>query len=478
MLQNKSQNTTAFASLLVLCYFAFFWQMEARGLLIFDEARQAVSALEMAQSGNLWVTTFEGKPEMWSTKPPLFIWLTAASLKLFGYSVWALRLPAALAGLILVLTLFKYLLKYTGNLFIAFTSALLLVSSPGFIGEHVARTADYDSLLILLIFLYCTSYFSYIETGYGNKLLYTLLFFCLAVLTKGIAAGFAIPALLIYTLYRKRFFTLIKQWQLYVGIIATIAAVGGYYLIREGYNPSYMQAVYNNELGGRFNNALEGNIGPWYFYFTKLGDWRQFSLGFYLLLPLTIASLFTKGSIRNLAVFSCIMWATILLVVSAAATKLAHYAAPMYPFMVINMAVGLYAIYQKLATKSIWRYAVFIIPVYCLINAVLYVNYFTTLHNINTVEYGHLINKLAKQNAPIKRLKTFTAEYNPGLTFYTEAYNLQGYNITNYRTESITVGDTIISCEPALLKQIDEKYQYSLINQTEQCKAVIIKGYK
>lgn len=470
MKSNKYTETIVFLLIFIISYFAFFWQMEARGLLTFDEARQAVSALEMSHSGNIWVTTFEGKPEMWNTKPPLLIWLMAASIKLFGNHVWALRLPVALAAFTLCLVLFGWLLKRTGNLAVAFLSVLLLITAPGFIGEHAARTADYDVVLVLFIALYCLSFFDYIQNGNPYKLLYAGLFFTLAFLTKSIAACFAIPGLIIYGLYSNKLVSALTKWQLYAGLAFCILAAGGYYYIREGYNPGYIQAVSSNEWGGRFNNVQENSSGPWYYYFTRLGDWRQFSPGFYFLLPFTIASLYAKGLLRKLALFSVILWGTVLIVISAAASKLPHYALPMYPFMVITSAIGLYVLYMALKQRvGNLACVLFAIPLYFAVSGGFYVRYFVTAHNDNTVEYGHLFSRLK----PAK-IKALDVNYNPGLYYYMQTYNQRGFLITNVANSGeISLGDTVVTCN-----DLQNTFSYTKIDSIGQCKALVINGVK
>ena len=74
---------------------------------------------------------------------PLVIWLMSGSLRLFGYQEWALRLPSAIAALgTLILTLW-FVRKVTGSQGLALGSTILLLLSPGFFGEHGARTGDH-----------------------------------------------------------------------------------------------------------------------------------------------------------------------------------------------------------------------------------------------------------------------------------------------------------------------------------------------
>ncbi len=55
------------------------------------EAREAGIAREMIESGNWVATHLNGRPFL--EKPPLYTWLIAGPLLIFGYQDWAVRLP-------------------------------------------------------------------------------------------------------------------------------------------------------------------------------------------------------------------------------------------------------------------------------------------------------------------------------------------------------------------------------------------------
>ena len=57
-----------------------------------DEGRYAEGTREMVASGDWLVPRLFGVPYL--EKPPLFYWLTAASLATFGINEWAARLPS------------------------------------------------------------------------------------------------------------------------------------------------------------------------------------------------------------------------------------------------------------------------------------------------------------------------------------------------------------------------------------------------
>ena len=63
--------------------FAIFPRLGSLPLREWDESRQAASAYEMYESGNYLVATFDHKPDLWNTKPPLLLWLQVLSMKIW-----------------------------------------------------------------------------------------------------------------------------------------------------------------------------------------------------------------------------------------------------------------------------------------------------------------------------------------------------------------------------------------------------------
>ncbi|MBT3259676.1 MAG: phospholipid carrier-dependent glycosyltransferase, partial [Deltaproteobacteria bacterium] len=81
--------------------FLYFVGLDSYPLLDPDEGRYAEIPREMLESGDFitprlnYVKYFE--------KPPLFYWLTAGSMALFGQKEWAVRLVPAVAGFLTLL---------------------------------------------------------------------------------------------------------------------------------------------------------------------------------------------------------------------------------------------------------------------------------------------------------------------------------------------------------------------------------------
>ncbi|MFZ5437855.1 MAG: ArnT family glycosyltransferase [Patescibacteria group bacterium] len=87
---------------LVAVFFRFYQLGAVPVALYWDEIAMLVDARAVAETGHdmhgnsMWQAIF---PSYGDYKLPVYIWLASLSVKLFGASEWALRLPSALAGL-------------------------------------------------------------------------------------------------------------------------------------------------------------------------------------------------------------------------------------------------------------------------------------------------------------------------------------------------------------------------------------------
>jgi 4-amino-4-deoxy-L-arabinose transferase-like glycosyltransferase len=94
-----------------------------------DAAQYASIAREMIETGNY--LHFKHRFGDYLDKPPLLFWLSAVSMKIFGISNFAYKLPSVLVGLLCIYSVYR-LMKIWYNEEIAYWSALILASSQTF----------------------------------------------------------------------------------------------------------------------------------------------------------------------------------------------------------------------------------------------------------------------------------------------------------------------------------------------------------
>jgi len=108
-----------------------------RPLTLPDEGRYATVAWEMVRSGD-WVTpTLDGLP--YFHKPPLFYWITAASISVFGMSEWPARVAPLAGGVLAAAALYLFALRHAGRE-VARAALLVFATIPMvFIGSQFAN---------------------------------------------------------------------------------------------------------------------------------------------------------------------------------------------------------------------------------------------------------------------------------------------------------------------------------------------------
>lgn len=314
--------------------------LSAVPMIPWDEGRNANNALEMMRGGGWLVTSFNGVPDHWNCKPPLLIWMIAALLKIGAPPLYALRLPSFVATLATVVTLYGFCRWILMDRLAGMLSALLLLSSSMFLGVHVALTGDYDALLSL--FTTCTVLASWIYLDGGDasrsRWVYAIaLALLLGILTKGIAALMVGPGILAYAISRGRLWSTLRDQRVWVAGGIVLSGCVLYYGGRAVMDPGYLQAVWYNDIGGRYATALDHHSAGAFYYVGVLT--RGFQPGV-LFLPLVALPLIrSTGRSHDAVLLSVLVSAVLLIVLSGAGTKAYWYAAPVIPLF--SLAIGI-----------------------------------------------------------------------------------------------------------------------------------------
>lgn len=318
-------------------------------IYVWDEARVGVNALEMMQAGHPLVTTYDGLPDLWNTKPPLAIWLEAASMRAFGVSEFALRLGSAAAATATTLMVFAFTSRVSGSRPTGLMASLVLMGCFGYTGVHVARTADYDALLTLFTTATAMSLWFALEGSERPASQWLVLcgaMIAAAVLTKGVAGIMILPGLAIYATDGGHARRLLRSPAALAGAALAIGLPLAYYLLRDAEGPGYLRAVAENELGARFMHPIfGGQPRPWSYYLHFLIAPPALPLSpsafpWALLLPASgyLAVTSKQPRVRSASLMCCITLTTFLVVITVAATRFAWYAAPIYPFIALLSA--------------------------------------------------------------------------------------------------------------------------------------------
>ncbi len=194
-----------------------------------DETNYAETAREMIVSGDYLTVQVDFEP--FPEKPPLFFWLQALSMKVFGINEFAARFPNVLCGIVSLMMLYFFGRKIYGHRF-----GLLWILSYGaaILPFFFFKSGIIDPWFNLFIFIGFALFIFYLDPKKKQvrlrNLLLSALFFGLAVMTKGPVA------MLIFLLSFLAFFIL-KRFRIstsasHVGLFILVTSlVGGSWFV-------------------------------------------------------------------------------------------------------------------------------------------------------------------------------------------------------------------------------------------------------
>ena len=336
---------------LAVAAFLLFYQLGEQALLTADESLYANAALEMLDRGD-WITVhFMGEPSHYNVKPPLAVWLMAGSVKAFGTEEWAFRLPSALAVLATIALLLRFVNQNFKNAWWAGVVGLVLATSPGYMHNHIARTADTDALFILFVTLLALSVYRFLhgEQARARSLNLGLaaLALWLAFMTKGLAAFLPLSGLLLYALWVRKAKELVldlKVW-LYLGL--SLIACASYLFLREGRDPGFFAAWYEGQFGGRYFETFGGHDQPLYYYALNLLTTRYFPW-IIVLVGMGVAVLRKGNETQRRVILLCLFTTgAMMLWYTLAATKLPWYDGAFYPFAALVIGIGFAVLWES-----------------------------------------------------------------------------------------------------------------------------------
>jgi 4-amino-4-deoxy-L-arabinose transferase-like glycosyltransferase len=167
----------------------------------------------------------------------------------------------------------------------------------------------------------------------------------LAFFTKTIQGMIFIPALFMYSLYKRQYFIL-KSPLIYLYTILILAVCVAYYILRNQIDSGYLDAAIANDLLGRFGKVIEDHSGGPFYYLKYI----------WMILAIGIIGLQFKqrdhSDISEFSVFLSVVFLFYLLVISAASTKLYWYIIPLAPLASMLMAIAIYQLVEDKLFKA------------------------------------------------------------------------------------------------------------------------------
>lgn len=308
-----------------------------------DEPRFSRATVEMVESGNYLVPTFNG--QLRPDKPILIYWLMSIPVRILGVSELSCRLVAPFATLLSALLTF-WIARRLFNQRTAFAAGLILMLTPLMAVSGTAATTD--ALLLACITGAIASFMLSWLNGFRIWHL-VLLIMALggAMLTKG-PVGLAVPLLVICAIMLFARSGALKPWR-YVGWLLFAIAASTILFLAWGLpanaatNGEFFRLGIGKHVVNRSLTAMESHGGKSFaFYFYYLPVLILTFFPWILYLPRIFSQTASWPDQTKLPRRILFCWAVpVILLMSAVATKLPHYILPAWPALALATALSL-----------------------------------------------------------------------------------------------------------------------------------------
>ena len=479
---NKSlQYTLEILVLSVLVYFTCIHHIDKLPIRLWDEGLNAVNAYEMNLNGNYIVRYFEGKPDMWNVKSPFLTWCQVLSIKILGVNELAIRLPSIIAVLSTIFSIIYFCTKVLNKKYYGYLAALILISSPGYVRIHVARSGDHDALLILFTTLFLFSFYKFYTSKSVKYIYSSSLLLIIGVLTKSIVILIFLPGIVIFLLLEKELFTTLKNKHIWYSCILFIGFVIGFYWLQEVLNPGCLSHVWNDELIPRFtNNSKNYNyrgVGDM-LYYSKLMLTKHFIV-WSILLPVAIYMIYKKGSTEEKLFSSLILSSSLFFFLTISiGCKNDWYNAPIIPLFSIVTSIGLYHILKIIPIKPSIQPIGILIIIICLsfypLKSILQKTFNPKDWDLQTYSMSYYLKEKIHSKEDLN-FKIVYTQFKSHLIFYRNILNENPTNNIQFiDKEKINSGDKVLCSEQKVKNYISENFNIKILEKHKKVTLFLI----
>jgi hypothetical protein len=273
----------------------------------------------------------------------------------------------------------------------------------------------------------------------------------------------------------------------YGGGLAFVAAVGGYYVLREHYNPGYLQAVYVNELFGRYVEGLGSMRGPFLLYLDVIRT-RDPYWWYFLPPAFLVGVLAGSGQIRRLSVFSLIAVISFWLTISFGRTKIEWYALPLYPFFALQIGIALGLGWERLVPAlgagTLGRTAAVVIV------AALFYQPFARVApyvlepadapgDAELHAQARYLQQRIREGSNLQDYVFCYRGYNGPANFYVKVLHARGSNVqARDRVTDLAAGTHVVVSQAALRDEVEHLYELEPIGERFGCVASTVHAIR
>lgn len=275
-----------------------------------------------------------------------------------------------------------------------------------------------------------------------------------------------------------------------MGVLLLILIISTYYLYRDYLTPGYLQAVWENELGGRYNSTLESHEGDFFYYFSRFTN-HTATYWFPIIVLGILAGILSKNqTVRNLTKFLLFNGAGYLLIISLSKTKTYWYDIPLYPILAAFAGITMHYIFEKLKTISIFNSDFrFNFWPYFFVIAILFIPYRNIYEQVarkGEPDYyvedffaaSKYLKKSIQDNKNLHNLTVVCDDFYGHLLPYKYILQDKGEILHIKSSDSLTAGETVISSLPEINKKIESRFYVNHVDSSVQRVKIYTLGEK
>ncbi len=269
-LRQRARTASAILPVAVAAFAWLAFSIGARPLSLPDEGRYVGVAWEMLRSGDWIVPTENGLP--FFHKPPLFYWLTAGAMRVFGTSLWTARFAPLVGASLGAAALFLLTRRWIGERDARAVLAVLLLQ-PFFFGA--AQFANLDMLVAGCIAASVAAAAHAVllmreQRSAQAAIVGAWLAAALGVLAKGLI-GVALPMIVVFA-----WLLAFRQWRLMLRLcsplgLAVFALVAApWFLVMQARFPEFGHYFFVVQHLQRFAAGGFNNVQPWWYFIVAV----------------------------------------------------------------------------------------------------------------------------------------------------------------------------------------------------------------
>jgi 4-amino-4-deoxy-L-arabinose transferase-like glycosyltransferase len=274
---------------------------------------------------------------IWLHKPPLFLWLIAASIKMFGATPFAVKLPSAILSALMVPALYSIVRRIASERAGFIAAVLLAAHSCSIQLVSGFKNTDHNDIIFSAFILF--SFWAWIRYTDSERkrdaILVGLLVGC-AILVK------FLPGILVFGpwglwLLQKSNRKDKKKWIHWsIAVVSTAALVlPWYYHIYKNFPAEAAYESYYNWM--HLKIPMEGHEGPWYYQFDQVRELLGWTFAILTIPGILLFAVQDTKQKRALYIVAAVF--VVVAFYSWAPTKMPLFLLPVIPFLLGGIAV-------------------------------------------------------------------------------------------------------------------------------------------